>query len=707
MKNRDLLLQQNFNCHVHTPYSDCCDDTTIGKPLSLATLRVTYKTIIASLIIGLATTFALDTLANSQEANSTMVAMGGASPITLPVTLRLAVPKALPVLGEEQMLVARMEWHGQKGLEVVARFAWRSDLEDGLIGRDHPVTLTPGGEEITVNQSWNPEHNGDYMLTVQLLFNGLDALEEGPTATQNVTVVGRRLNFHYWAVRPSLKYITEGMVNNTNDLVYWTDRGMTAQAWKGGRWAYTTTNLETPEMLAEYWSGVRTNAPGIVIDEFGCGGEIDEVLGQALIETKIQSPNVYIAAYTVSGGGDQKMLGLRDAADLVLVETYCSSATYGYKTISNRVQLVREDVGEDKLLVALGLKHWISTPQELRRQLHFTRYTFPKMPGVALFGGDSDTTSALYPSVNELIRQFYIDPVLHVTVLESGQVRIENIGGDRSPPMQVMFRAADQSQVGRAVPALDVSQRMEMSPPRAALHPVTQYSNGCFVLCSPELWDNELAEYRPNATAQWPAAGSLAFNTNDTFYIQPEFKIQEDQDGYDWASYAIPSTGRRACELRFDMETIQTWFYGSIRIELTQKDGTSLFGLSLGRGDYEPGTYATVSFKGLSGHAVKERMALIIEPSKSYRLKLRYEPQENYVRAAIMDPSGATLWDSGEIPTYGEATFDHVRFAVRNREGSSIEWDPERKDILLRGTGGAAYVMSVHVDNVKIDCFAP
>ena len=31
MKNRELLLNKNFDCHVHTPYSDCCEDTTIEQ----------------------------------------------------------------------------------------------------------------------------------------------------------------------------------------------------------------------------------------------------------------------------------------------------------------------------------------------------------------------------------------------------------------------------------------------------------------------------------------------------------------------------------------------------------------------------------------------------------------------------------------------------------------------------------------------------
>ena len=31
MKNRELLLSQNFDCHVHTPESACCEDTTLEK----------------------------------------------------------------------------------------------------------------------------------------------------------------------------------------------------------------------------------------------------------------------------------------------------------------------------------------------------------------------------------------------------------------------------------------------------------------------------------------------------------------------------------------------------------------------------------------------------------------------------------------------------------------------------------------------------
>ena len=83
----------------------------------------------------------------------------------------------------------------------------------------------------------------------------------------------------------------------------------------------------------------------------------------------------------------------------------------------------------------------ITTPQEMRRQLHFTRYNFPKMPGVAFFS----SMEPLYPMLNELLRQFYIGPVLRIEVLESGQVRIENIGGDDAPAARVKIRAGAQA----------------------------------------------------------------------------------------------------------------------------------------------------------------------------------------------------------------------------------------------------------------------
>lgn len=267
------------------------------------------------------------------------VALGQEDNPTSPDTIiRLAVPNALPVLGTEQVLACRIDYRAREDREGIVRFSYCSNGESGRIGKDHAVMLAPGAEKIAVRQSWNPEQNGEYVLTAKLLPDGQKKPDSAPTATQRVTVVGRSLHFHYWDVDPSLKYITEGMVNDKKKLAYWADRGVVPQRWRGGIWLYNRHSKD-PEEIAENWCAPAGEGwPGIMIDEFGAGGEADEALGRALVVARGRAPGVYLAAYTVSAGGEQKMHGLREAADRVLVETYCSSGAYGYKRIRGRLE---------------------------------------------------------------------------------------------------------------------------------------------------------------------------------------------------------------------------------------------------------------------------------------------------------------------------------------------------------------------------------
>jgi len=633
------------------------------------------------------------------------------------MTLRLGVSRSLPVLGEELVLTARIGYRGQGFREAVVRFSYRSERQSIQLGEDQPVKLAPGREEIVVRQNWKPEHTGEYTLMVRLLGNESDHPEITHTATQSVSVVGRRLHFHYWDAHPSLKYITEGMVNDNDRLAYWSDRGVVAQRWRGGKWAYDELMKRTPEALAEYWvEPYREVWPGVVIDEFISGGETEEILGRGLLEARTDEPNVYLAAYTIALGGQDKLRSFREAADRVLIEAYEHDATYGYSRILKRVRPAKENGLGDKALVVLGIGEAlgadacaITTPQEMRRQLHFTRYHFPEMPGVAFFS----RMEPLYPALNEQLRYFYIDPVLRVEVLESGQLRIENIGGDRSPATQVNIRTKDNraQTIELDVPSLDVGECRLMSLPGRKLQPVTKYRPGCFVLGPPALWEKEPAEFRPNATAPWPGVGQVFSSVKESFGTRPQLQIEYDnsgKEGYEGnvsaASYAIPPTQRRACELRFDLQPIRTGFYGKIRIGLIERGGKSCLDFSLYRGDYQSGVYVQVAVKNLSGLPVKERIALVIKPGKTYRLKARYEHQ-GFMRVAILDPGGQTLWDTGDIPTYGEATFDHVRFGISSGRGSKLEWDTKRKAILLCGTKGPEYMLSAYLDNIEVDCF--
>jgi len=72
---------------------------------------------------------------------------------------------------------------------------------------------------------------------------------------------------------------------------------------------------------------------------------------------------------------------------------------------------------------------------------------------------------------------------------------------------------------------------------------------------------------------------------------------------------------------------------------------------------------------------------------------------------AILDEGGLKLWDTGEVPTYGAATFDSVRFGVSSGEGSEIQWDAKQKSMRLVGVSKPEEILAGYVDNIKVSSF--
>lgn len=633
-------------------------------------------------------------------------------------SLRLAVPRALPVVGREQVLVARLGGELDRAQEAVVGFHWRSPDGGGQIGADRRVELEPGAEETTFQQPWVPGETGRYELTARVRFapggQDHDALE----ATQSVTAVKRDLHLHYYHPHPSLEYVT-GTLARKHNLAYWMDRGVIAQDWAAGKWGYSNGHLRTPEAFAEHWvAAYRLGKPGVAIDEFpaGAGGtrKVDTILCEGLVMARKLEPGAYLAVYTTGVNADYKIRAFREAADLVLVEAYEVHAGRGYGNIRRCESLESKGLA-DKALACLGLgpalpgKSCITTPRELRRQFHFVRYNYPHMPGVAFFG----SFEPLYPALNEAIRRFYIGPVLHVGVPESGTVRVENIGADDSPAVYVRMRAKASSRaITTRVPPLGTGEHRLIPAPGQDVLPLTDYTGECLVLGPPLLWDREPAEYRPGATARWPAVGPVVGKVTDSFDTGPQLELTCNTSGeaaYDGniaaARYDIPPTDGRACRLEFDLATGRVGLYAGIRLEMADRNGTSRLGLGFSRSTGDPGAYVDVSVVNSHGVSVGEVMAHAMKPDAMYRVRAEYHPG-GVVRAAILDPAGGTLWDTGGIPTYGGMTFDRIEFGVQSGKGAAIAWDAERKALLLRGVAGAPrFAISAYVDNLEVTSF--
>jgi hypothetical protein len=315
-----------------------------------------------------------------------------------------------------------------------------------------------------------------------------------------------------------------------------------------------------------------------------------------------------------------------------------------------------------------------------------------------------------------LLRQFYIGPVLRVAISPEGDgcLEVRNIGAADAPATQVYLQTQDQSPetIGVHVPPLAVDHTYTTRLAEPHVQPVTEYREPCPILGPPLLWDEEPAEFRPNASAPWPTQGATVQTLQARFDEEPDLELEYDtsgKEGYDGnvcaASYGLPPTDGRACELRLDLQLVHDAFYGGISLALEDQDGQSQVKLSLGRGDYQPGVYMMVSLCNHAGVEVHESVPLVIARDTDYCIKLVYHPQ-GYVRLTLQGDSGTQLWDTGEIPTYGPMTFDRLRFGVKPGDGCAIEWDDRQQAMFLRGMHpSSAYVIAGYVDNVECGVF--
>ncbi len=627
------------------------------------------------------------------------------------VELRFGVSNALPVAGTEQELVARIKYSGKAAHDATVSF--HNYTKTGQqIGPVHHVKLAPGGDEIVIKQKWIPKQSGEYVLMAQFEpGEGWRSFTRGDT--QTVTVVKRQLHFHSWGMSPVFKYLTEGMVDKKRaELEYWTDRGVIGQHWKGGRCYNEPNNLQSKEKIVTGWTeAYKRGYPGILIDELGgLGDVVDEHLSKGVLWTHQAEPNLYIAAYAVKIASEKMGDGLRQAADRVLMECPERNASRGYSRITSRYDSAVEHGMADKALVSLYITPYgATTPQEVRRQINFTRYTYPDMPGIAFYGGGSLRMTKVF---NKLIEQYYIGPVLRCELSGSGRLVVKNIGGMDAPATEIKLQKAGSKEVSKIkVPVLMVDENYAVQSRIAGkgLQIVTEYVDGCMVLGELLLWDKEPAYFRPNAAAKWPGGKSIV-SAKEDFSSKPELEIEKDKSGKDGFDgniiagfYSIEPTDFKACQVQFDIRIADGNTAGAIETGLSEKEGFSHLNLRLDRRAGQSQIYCTASIdtaKEVSFMAV-ERVGLALEAEKVYRMKVRYEPA-GFIRLAILDEAGAKLWDTGEVSTDGPAKFDQVRFGVRSGQGSAIEWDAKQKAMKLVGASKEEQVLTGFVDNIEI-----
>ncbi len=155
---------------------------------------------------------------------------------------------------------------------------------------------------------------------------------------------------------------------------------------------------KTAEELADYWCGARAlGFQGIAIDEFGhTDARTDEKMSKALALAKRRDPKLYIAVWHAGRLTPEMVRCYREHADLVMLESYCSTKKHPFRRFAENLDLAREGRIVGKTVFALGINNedrgpdgsadpWANTPEDLRSQMEWVRRNAPEMPGIAFF----------------------------------------------------------------------------------------------------------------------------------------------------------------------------------------------------------------------------------------------------------------------------------------------------------------------------------
>lgn len=633
--------------------------------------------------------------------------------------LLVGVERSLPVRGQPCRLWAEIEPGGEgvqfTAAEVEFAVQWAGEEPTSLSRKSVAWTTeeTSGRTEV----SWRPERLGPARISARATL----AMEEGDpvrlTASPvEVFVTRRKLHFNCWACAEGQRYVTSVMDNSEegNSPQRWRRRGVLPLVWKGGHWLWQQAGFNQPEKIAENWLSVPAGRGGVMIDEFGGGGEVDEQLGQALLLTRQQAPELFLAPYCVGVAGAKMVEGFHHS-DLILVETYTSDWR-GDGTITGRWRSAAEAGLAEKSIAVLGVGHqWTTTEKELRRIFQMVRATCPEMPGIGFF---PEVPPRLAQAVDAAIEDYFLRPVVSVSVRE-GTAVIRNVGETPAVGVKIAFLDAEKKR-------LNGEKKLARLEPWAAEEiPLPPGAAGAAVVPAPERYTAldyvpPLEQPPPDAQAREAA---LAFRQRvlsgqalDPLEHAAEMRIdrsdaQHENPGYHHnisaATIPLPASQGRPVALAFDLRLGRAWFYGGNSVSLA---GQGILSLGWSHGDHDAGLSGdqprpALSFTGTDGYTVQEVPTMGFRQGQTYHVLLAYDGREA-VRAIVTDEADDLLWDSGPLPAEGGFTCHELRFGVGAFQGSDIRYDPGKREVFLRGVSGgpipSPYVLESTLSNFRL-----
>jgi autotransporter-associated beta strand protein len=273
---------------------------------------------------------------------------------------------------------------------------------------------------------WTPSLYGQYNLTVG-------------TESENVWVTAQRMYFHWTGGDNALQHIT--IVQDDGSLDNWRWRGVKATAWVGGESTYHYTD---PQSYVNAWDYARSY-DGISLDELYVNDAgADLAVAQAVGMLPQQWGTNYTYAVWVDGFSNStntSVSALKSANATILMEDYWGDSSLHVE----RWKQIRQHGLQSESVLDIAPGFYISegqrgprTEAEVRETFREVRLAAPEAPGIGVVEW-WDHNFALAAAVDQAITDYYLKPVIDLSVNAANQLVAWNIGNDDAQGFSVDF----------------------------------------------------------------------------------------------------------------------------------------------------------------------------------------------------------------------------------------------------------------------------
>ncbi len=374
--------------------------------------------------------------------------------------------------------------------------------------------------------SWTPSRYGKY------------AISSG-VATQTLWVTARPMTFHWWSCTPAQTNVTAVMQRDAA----WQARGVTRVDWTGGECYSRGVDGQFWTNAVDWFNGwsYASSSGGMAIDEAYCdtGFPTDPILQAIAMVRQVQGPGYSISLWSAGFGGNfaAGAAVLKSNNILVLIEDY-----YGtWDLHASRWAAVRSYGLQNQAISGI----WPGTAPlndeaAVRADMALVRLVAPEANGIAIFAPVTNTftppvLSNVLNACDQAIEDYFLKPVIHLTVNPSAQLVIWNLGNDDATGFSLQFlngagsvmqtvdltTLAANSKWLLAIPVGTVNARVINPPGTANLYTGnSKYSTGLFPLsvAGRYVWTNAKGDNLWSTFSNWNPQGPPPGNIDSGNY---------------------------------------------------------------------------------------------------------------------------------------------------------------------------------------------